>query len=95
MKICVIGAGACGLTSIKACKEEHVEVICYERSKGLGGLWNYNEDDPTLATVAKSTIINSSKEMTAFSDFPPDESYPNFMHNTLMVGISLIASVIY
>lgn len=29
----------------------------------------------------KSTIINSSKEMMAYSDFPPDSSYPNYMHN--------------
>lgn len=29
----------------------------------------------------KSTVINSSKEMMAFSDFPPKPEYPNFMHN--------------
>lgn len=29
----------------------------------------------------KSTVINTSKEMTAFSDFPPPEKFSNFMHN--------------
>jgi len=85
MRICVIGAGASGLTSIKACKEENVDVVCYERSRHLGGLWNYNEDDLTVATVARSTIINSSKELSAFSDFVPPEEFPNYMHNSLML----------
>ena len=30
----------------------------------------------------KSTIINSSKEMMAFSDFPPPKEFATFMHNT-------------
>lgn len=29
----------------------------------------------------KSTVINTSKEMTAFSDFPPPASFANYMHN--------------
>lgn len=30
----------------------------------------------------KSTVINTSKEMTAFSDFPPPAEFSNFMHNS-------------
>ncbi len=30
----------------------------------------------------KSTIVNTSKEMMAYSDFPPNPDFPNFMHNT-------------
>lgn len=33
----------------------------------------------------KSTIINTSKEMTAYSDFPPPAEEPNFMHNRAML----------
>lgn len=29
----------------------------------------------------KSTVINTSKEMTAYSDFPPPAEFGNFMHN--------------
>lgn len=29
----------------------------------------------------KSTVINTSKEMTAYSDFPPPADFANFMHN--------------
>ena len=36
------------------------------------------------ATVMKSTVVNTSKEMMAYSDYPPPAEYPNFMHNTLV-----------
>lgn len=32
----------------------------------------------------KSTVINTSKEMTAYSDFPPPDDFPNFMHQSKM-----------
>src|ERR1700733_4652854 len=71
-RIAIIGAGASGATATKACLE--------------GGLWRYHDDDVNgIASVMKSTIINSSKEMSAFSDFPPPSEFPNYMHNTNMV----------
>lgn len=33
-------------------------------------------------TVMKSTVVNTSKEMMAYSDFPPPEDWPNFMHHS-------------
>lgn len=39
------------------------------------------------ATVMHSTVINSGKEVSAFSDFPPPASAPNFMHNSQMVRL--------
>lgn len=33
----------------------------------------------------ESTVINTSKEMMAYSDFPPPPGFPNFMHNTQVV----------
>lgn len=33
----------------------------------------------------KSTVVNTSKEMMAFSDYPPPEHYPNFMHHSLVM----------
>ena len=30
----------------------------------------------------ESTVVNTSKEMMAYSDFPPPENWPNFMHHT-------------
>ncbi|XP_074603122.1 flavin-containing monooxygenase 5-like [Brevipalpus obovatus] len=84
-KICVIGAGASGINAIKECRDEGFDVVCYEQSNFLGGLWKYRDDDVDgLASVMRSTIINSSKEMSSYSDFPPPPEFPNYMHNTLM-----------
>ena len=52
-----------------------------------GGLWRYHEDDVIgIAEIPKLTIINSSKEMSSFSDFQTPKKFPNYMHNTMMVS---------
>lgn len=87
-RICIIGAGPSGLTAIKQCRDEALDVVCFERTDGLGGLWRYKDaSDDGIASVAKSTIINTSKEYSGFSDFPPPEKFPNYMHNTVMVSL--------
>lgn len=47
----------------------------------LLGLWRYEPSEKHGACVYKSTIINTSKEMMCFSDFPIPKEFPNFMHN--------------
>ncbi|XP_013413360.1 dimethylaniline monooxygenase [N-oxide-forming] 5-like [Lingula anatina] len=86
-KIAIIGAGASGLTAIKCCLDEGLSPTCFERSDDLGGLWNYRPEERADgdATVMKSTIINTSKEMMCYSDFPIPKEYPNFMHNTFIM----------
>lgn len=72
--------------SIKACLEEGFDVVCFEKTNDIGGLWRYRDEDiEGIASVTRSTIINSSKEITAFSDFPPPKHFPNYMHNSMMV----------
>jgi dimethylaniline monooxygenase (N-oxide forming) len=34
----------------------------------------------------KTTTINTSKEMNAYSDYPPPKHFANFMHNTQMLA---------
>lgn len=81
--VVVIGAGFCGLTSLKTCLESGLEAICFEKSHEHGGLWRFREaDEHGMASVQRSTVINTSKEASAFSDFPPDPKYANFMANT-------------
>lgn len=82
MKIAIIGAGASGLTAVKCCLDEGLEPVCYERTEEIGGLWNYKEEiRPGQASVMKSTVINTSKEIMCYSDFPIPAEYPIFMHN--------------
>lgn len=82
----VVGAGLCGLGALGALKEEGFERIrCFEKTGYLGGLWRYHDDDTDgVASVMKTTIINTSKEIGAMSNFPPPANYPNYMHNSMM-----------
>lgn len=38
-----------------------------------------------VASVMRTTVINSSKEMSAYSDFPPPPEFANFMHHTSVI----------
>ena len=85
-RICVIGAGAAGIGSVKSSIEAGYDVVCYEKTKYVGGLWRYHEEKVDgIASVMKSTIINSSKEMSSLSDFPVPANAPNYMHHTEML----------
>ncbi|XP_058992579.1 flavin-containing monooxygenase 5 isoform X1 [Mustela lutreola] len=82
-RIAVIGGGVSGLSSIKCCVEEGLEPVCFERTDDIGGLWRFQENpEEGRASIYKSVIINTSKEMMCFSDYPIPDHYPNFMHNS-------------
>lgn len=48
----------------------------------LLGLWRYVPGEKDGANVYGSTVMNTSKEMMCFSDFPVPEEFPNFMHHS-------------
>uniref|UniRef100_A0A672JF61 Flavin-containing monooxygenase n=1 Tax=Salarias fasciatus TaxID=181472 RepID=A0A672JF61_SALFA len=81
--VAVIGAGPSGLTSIKACLDEGLQPTCFESGNDIGGLWRF-KDKPEAgrANIYQSVVINSSKEMMSFSDFPPPARLPNNMHHS-------------
>ncbi|XP_069593564.1 flavin-containing monooxygenase 5-like isoform X2 [Ranitomeya imitator] len=82
-KVAVIGAGASGLPAIKCCLDEGLVPTCFERSDDIGGLWRFKTDpEQTRASIYQSVIINTSKEMMCYSDYPIPEDYPNYMHNS-------------
>lgn len=74
-KICVIGAGLAGLTSVKCLVDEGFNVKCFEKDSHVGGRWNSNNDIP----IPRSTITNVPNFMSGYSDFPMPEKYPLFM----------------
>ena len=79
-RVLIIGAGCSGLAAIKSCLDEGLEPLCVERSSDIGGLWNYKDNDLTgNAGIYRSLVINTSKEMMMFSDFPPPASFPPFL----------------
>jgi hypothetical protein len=81
--VCVIGAGAAGLTAIKNLRESGFGVDCYERETGVGGAWNWRHDrSPVYAT----THLISSKPFTQFPDFPMPDSWPDYPHHTQVLA---------
>lgn len=83
----IIGAGISGIAAVKACREQGFHCVVYERTDQICGLWRYREEGMDgNAAIMKTTVCNTSKEMTAFSDIPPPVDFPNFMHNTKMVN---------
>lgn len=66
MKVAIIGAGPCGLTSIKCCLDEGLEPVCFEKGTDLGGLWRFTTTEPDHASVYKACVMVTSKEMSCF-----------------------------
>ncbi|CAH3021974.1 unnamed protein product [Porites evermanni] len=84
MKVAIIGAGASGLTCIKSCKDEGLEPVCFEQEDSIGGLWYFTEEE-RHSSVYRSTVINTSKEMMCFSDFPIPKEYPPYMRHDKII----------
>lgn len=85
-RVAIVGAGASGLASIKCCLDEGLEPVCFESSDDIGGLWRFKETpEEDRASIYHSLIINTSKEMMCFSDFPIPGHYPNYMHNSFIM----------
>ncbi|XP_075895643.1 flavin-containing monooxygenase 5-like [Nelusetta ayraudi] len=85
-RVALIGGGSAGLASIKSCLDEGLEPVCFESSDDIGGLWRFKENpEADRASIYYSLIINSSKEMMCFSDFPVPAHFPNYMHNSLIM----------
>jgi dimethylaniline monooxygenase (N-oxide forming) len=78
-RVAVIGAGLCGLAAIRCLLEAGLEPVCFERTGGIGGLWNFDESLPDGGTVGyRSLRTNTSKLVTAFSDYPIPDDYPDY-----------------
>ncbi|GFT25444.1 dimethylaniline monooxygenase 2 [Nephila pilipes] len=81
-RIAVVGGGVSGLLSIASLKEEGFETECFEKTDNHGGTWCYRDElIEGVPSIMPSTIANHSKEMGAFSNFPPKKEYSVFMKN--------------
>ena len=71
--------------------------VVFEKADDIGGIWNYSDHPegipvpfqsiPKLSyfsvrSVSFSTTCLTSKELMAFSEFPPPEKFATFMHHT-------------
>ncbi len=68
-RVAVIGAGPAGITTIKNFTDLGFEVTGFDRCRGVGGNWRF--DDPTgHSSVFETTHIISSKYTSSYEDFP-------------------------
>ncbi|XP_062306077.1 uncharacterized protein LOC134010810 [Osmerus eperlanus] len=85
-RVAVIGGGSSGLTCIKSCLDEGLEPVCFESSDDIGGLWRFKESaEPERSSIYRSLVVNTSKEMMCFSDFPMPDHYPNYMKHSQLL----------
>ncbi len=75
-RVCIVGAGAAGITMAKTLLERGVEFDCFERASQLGGLWAEGRSD--YAVSYRSLHLNSSKRQMEFRDYPFPDASPDF-----------------
>lgn len=85
MRAAVIGAGAAGLATAKALREVGLTPVVFEATETVGGLWVYR-DDPATGPAYRSLRTNTSKQVTAFSDFPFDDAAPDYLTREAVEG---------
>ncbi len=76
-RVAVIGAGAAGLTAVKALLDAGAEVVAYEKGDRPGGLW-VRDNGSGLSPAYASLHLNTSKGRTEFADFPMPGEWPDY-----------------
>jgi hypothetical protein len=85
-RIAVIGAGPCGITTVKNLLAEGLtDLVCFEAADSIGGNWVYSAD-PDRHSVYEATHIISSIRLSAFADFPFPPSTPDFPSHRQMLS---------
>jgi dimethylaniline monooxygenase (N-oxide forming) len=81
MKICVIGAGAAGLSAIKNGVEHGCQVTCFELSDKVGGLWNLTDDfgEEVHSSMYHGLRTNLPIELMCYPDLPFPEQEESFV----------------
>lgn len=70
MKVCVVGAGPCGLTTIKQFIDEGHDVVCFDKNADVGGIWLRHEGDGDRMKAYDDLYLTISMKLMAYSDFP-------------------------
>lgn len=74
-KAAIIGGGPAGIASGRALKAFGIDFDIIEQSGDFGGLWNC---EWPLSAVYDSAHFISSRQMSAFADYPMPKSWPDY-----------------
>lgn len=81
VRVCVVGAGPTGLTTLKNLLEASItDIVCHELQGETGGIWAFSEN-PDRPSVYESAHTISSRRLSQFSDFPMPDIYPDYPSN--------------
>jgi|GEM_PF-681553 len=80
MRVCVVGTGPCGLTTIKQLLDEGHDVTSFEKSSAEGGIWFRHDNDADEMKVYDNLVLTISSKLMAFSDFMPEGERLFFTH---------------
>ena len=82
-RVCIIGAGAGGLSMARALKRHSIAYDHIERHSDVGGVWDQkNANSP----MYDSAHMISSKTMSAFKGFPMPSEYPDYPGHRLILA---------
>jgi cation diffusion facilitator CzcD-associated flavoprotein CzcO len=82
-RVCVIGAGPCGITAAKAVLDAarahpgRYELVVYDRGRVVGGNWVFDAETGH-SSVFETTHIISSKRYSQYEDFAMDDDVPDY-----------------
>jgi cation diffusion facilitator CzcD-associated flavoprotein CzcO len=71
MKVAIIGAGVAGLATAKVLRQAGHEVVVFDKTPDVGGVWSRTRRYPGLTT-------QSPKAQYSLSDFPMPRDYPEW-----------------
>jgi len=78
MRICVIGAGPCGITAAKSLLDAGLDDLAvFDGGNAIGGGWVFDAT-PGHSSVYETAHAISSKAYSQYSDFPMPQSYPDY-----------------
>ena len=75
--VCLIGAGAAGLTAGRALADRGIAFDWFEKGSMVGGLWRIDNDNGCVAAY-KTLHLNSSRPLTQFPSYPMPEDWPDY-----------------
>jgi hypothetical protein len=76
-RVCVIGAGPCGIAAAKNCLLAGLDVVVFEKSDSVGGNWAFSAE-AGHSSVYENTYLISSKAWSEYEDYPMPDDYPDY-----------------
>jgi len=76
-RVCIIGAGASGITSAQVLAERGIDFDCFEIGSDVGGNWRYDNDNG-VSSAYRSLHINTSRDAMEFASYPMPRHLPDY-----------------